>query len=206
MKTGNLVIEFLKLILVVIFSTVLFMIIFAILEIEKEVFPGLDLMLGILLAFIIQVIVKYNTISKLYQSANSIKSDIEIYKNRSIKLVGQANRVVDRAMNFEREVQLAVSQNKKMDIENKINTSMDLKYIIDSYPKLNSNKSVLDLLYKIESCENALANSKLSFNTSVENYNTQITSFPTNLIAKIFSFKLLRYYDEGNDVYSTFNL
>ncbi len=179
-----------------------------------------ELIIAIVIMIMLETIISYNNINKLYNQTNSAYNDISIYEKLAKKLIKQANEVVEKSINFEKEVQITVSKertkyndkhfnnktNKRNNHNNKyfaknydISTMADLKSVVENYPNLKSNEAIKDLLEKIRVCENNLSSQKLYYNSLVENYNTIITNLPTNLIAKMGRFKVKEYYNDENE-------
>ena len=66
---------------------------------------------------------------------------------------------------------------------------------VEQYPDLKANQNYLDLQSQLEGCENGIANARKQFNEAVQDYNTFIRMFPTNLIAKLFGFDKKPYFE-----------
>lgn len=66
---------------------------------------------------------------------------------------------------------------------------------VEQYPDLKANQNYLDLQSQLEGCENSIANARRQFNETVQDYNTFIRKFPTNLIAMIFGFDKKPYFE-----------
>ena len=66
---------------------------------------------------------------------------------------------------------------------------------VEQYPDLKANQNYLDLQSQLEGCENSIANARKQFNEAVQDYNTFIRVFPTNLIAKLFGFDKKPYFE-----------
>jgi LemA protein len=69
-----------------------------------------------------------------------------------------------------------------------------LLVVSENYPQLKSNQNFLALQDQLEGTENRIAVERQRFNTSVQSFNTQIRSVPTNLIAGMFGFKEKSYF------------
>lgn len=66
---------------------------------------------------------------------------------------------------------------------------------VEKYPDLKANQNYLDLQSQLEGCENTISNARRQFNEAVQDYNTFIRMFPTNLIAKLFGFDKKPYFE-----------
>lgn len=70
-----------------------------------------------------------------------------------------------------------------------------LLVIVENYPQLQSNVSVLALMDELAGTENRIGVERKRFNDSVLVYNTTIKRFPTNLIAGVFNFNDRAYFE-----------
>lgn len=64
-----------------------------------------------------------------------------------------------------------------------------LMVIVEKYPELKSDKNFRDLQAQLEGTENRIAVARQRYIKSVQEYNTTVVQFPTNLTAMIFGFK-----------------
>ena len=60
---------------------------------------------------------------------------------------------------------------------------------VERYPDLKANQNFLQLQGQLEGIENGIRNSRNIFNSSVNEYNVAVRSFPTNIFAGIMGFK-----------------
>jgi len=59
----------------------------------------------------------------------------------------------------------------------------------EKYPELKANENFSALQAQLEGTENRIKVSRMDFNTAVQDYNTKIRSFPTNLLAGMTGFQ-----------------
>ena len=64
----------------------------------------------------------------------------------------------------------------------------------EAYPNLKANEGFQDLRVQLEGTENRIAVARQDFNSSVQDYNTYVRSFPNNLFAGMFGFKQKGYF------------
>jgi LemA protein len=69
-----------------------------------------------------------------------------------------------------------------------------LMVVSENYPNLKANQNFLDLQSQLEGTENRITVERMKFNESVQDYNTYIQKFPTNLTAKMFNFDKKGYF------------
>jgi LemA protein len=61
--------------------------------------------------------------------------------------------------------------------------------VVENYPNLKANEGFRNLQVQLEGTENRIKVARNDFNTAVKVYNTQVRSFPMNLLAGVFGFK-----------------
>lgn len=59
---------------------------------------------------------------------------------------------------------------------------------VEAYPTLRATENFTKLQNQLEGIENNIKNSRMKFNTAVQDYNIKVRSFPMNLLAGIFGF------------------
>jgi len=69
-----------------------------------------------------------------------------------------------------------------------------LMVVVERYPDLKANQNFLELQTQLERTENRIAVERRSFNTSAQNYNTYIRTFPKNIYANMFGFEKKAYF------------
>jgi LemA protein len=66
--------------------------------------------------------------------------------------------------------------------------------IMENYPQLRSVESVIQLMDELAGTENRIGVERGRYNTLVQEYNTSIRRFPTNLLASVFGFDAREYF------------
>ncbi|OHA24348.1 MAG: LemA family protein [Candidatus Taylorbacteria bacterium RIFCSPLOWO2_01_FULL_44_26] len=67
--------------------------------------------------------------------------------------------------------------------------------VIENYPALKSIDAVQNLMTQLEGTENRVSVERQRFNESVRTYNVAIKRFPKSMIASIFGFEELAYFE-----------
>ena len=67
--------------------------------------------------------------------------------------------------------------------------------IAENYPELKANQNFIDLQNNLKAVENDIANARKYYNGATNAYNTKTEVFPSNIVAKIFSFKRKPLYE-----------
>ena len=91
-------------------------------------------------------------------------------------------------------------------VDKKFNNIMMLA---ESYPGLKANTQFLSLQNSLNDIENKLNYARTSYNNAVTSYNNLVESVPSNIIAKMFSFKRKELFkideEKRNNVKVNFN-
>ena len=84
----------------------------------------------------------------------------------------------------------AKSIDDKIQAETQLGQALaNLKVAVEAYPDLKANQNFLELQNELTDVENKLAAARRWFNSTTNEYNTKVQSFPANLIAGSFGFK-----------------
>jgi len=76
-----------------------------------------------------------------------------------------------------------------------INSStLKLFAVAENYPNLKSSEQFLTLQAQIEGTENRINVTRMNFNGAVKDFNANIRTFPSNIVASIMSFSKLEYF------------
>ena len=67
--------------------------------------------------------------------------------------------------------------------------------VVEQYPDLKANQNFLALQEELTSTENKIGFSRQHYNDSVMQYNTKTEVVPTNIIAGMFNFKEMEFFE-----------
>jgi len=88
------------------------------------------------------------------------------------------------------------SKGEKNKIEHELsNTLNDVLLSVENYPDLKSDESVLHLQRSINEFSEQISASQRAYNSAVLEYDNSISTFPSNIVAKLFGFKTINYLD-----------
>lgn len=203
MKKENVALQILKLLAIYLAGCFLWLLIFSTFMPADETgattepFQGAICVFGIITATIVVLIGNYNLMQKAFQKTKSTYSNIKIFKDRTERLLEKANKVADKYMVHEENIQIGVAE-KRTPKTKVIRNAQQFQIELENYPDLKANESVMKLLSQISETENAYTQSKINYNVSAENYNILIHSFPNNVLNKIFKFKDAEFYDDDD--------
>jgi len=69
--------------------------------------------------------------------------------------------------------------------------------IAEAYPELKANQNFLELQRELEDTENKIQASRRFYNGNVRDLNTSIQSFPGNVVAGMFHFSKMDFFELG---------
>lgn len=154
----------------------------------------------------------YNRLITLRNEAKSAWHQIDVQLKRRYDLIPNLVAVVKAYMDFEKDTLervvaaragalRAVRLPERAAAEEHLSQELvGLFAVIESYPNLKSNESVMHLQEELVSTENRIAFARQFYNDLVANYRSRIEVFPDVMIASLFSFRPEEYFSaEGAD-------
>lgn len=85
---------------------------------------------------------------------------------------------------------------EKQQDENQLSGALkSLLAVAENYPALQANNNFLDLQRQLASIEDDVQKARRYYNGTVRDYNTQLESFPSNLVARLFAFEQAEFFE-----------
>jgi LemA protein len=154
----------------------------------------------------------YNRLVTLDQEVNKRWADVQTVYQRRADLIPNLVNTVAGAANFEKSTltevtnarasvgrvqldpnkapadaaQLEEFQRAQGQLSNALSR---LLVVSERYPELRATRNFQELQAQLEGTENRIAVERNNFNTSVQNYNTALRRFPTNMVGGMFGFQ-----------------
>jgi LemA protein len=162
---------------------------------------GLVVVVGILAILVVAFIAMYNRFAHLRNEVKNAWASIEVQLRRRHDLIPNLVETAKGYMAHEKTVlenvvkarQQAIDVSgikDKMKAENMLTQSLrSLFAVVENYPNLKANQTMMALHEELTSTENRVAFSRNNYNDWVTNMNKAIDQFPTNLIANMFGYK-----------------
>ncbi len=159
---------------------------------------------GILILFIlaIGIMIVYNKFVSLKNKAHNALSNIDVQLKKRYDLIPALVDTVKGYMDHERALfehitvlrsraqKGNLSDEESVDINNQLSRALGKLLVnVEAYPDLKASNNFMQLQRALTEVEEQLSASRRSYNMSVTKLNTAIESFPSNLVANIFSFK-----------------
>ena len=154
----------------------------------------------IIVVLLVLLATMYNSLVKLRNQRENAFADIDVQLKQRHDLIPQLVDSVKGYMNHESDVLTKVTDaraaamnantiSEKMGAENMLSNALGgLKVAVEAYPELKANTNFLQLQEEISDVENKLAASRRFFNSATKELNNSVETFPSNIIAGIFSF------------------
>lgn len=174
------------------------------------------IILGIVVAFVLFLVFKYNSFVTLRNRVEESWADIDVQLKRRYDLIPNLVNIVKGYAAHESSVFEKVTEARANSIsaeqkgdkagiaesENMLTgTLKSLFAVAESYPDLKANTNFLELQRELSDTENKIQAARRFYNGNVRDVNTAIQAFPGNLIASMFKFKAMEFYqlEEGSE-------
>jgi LemA protein len=154
----------------------------------------------------------YNRLVTLEQNANKKWADVQSVYQRRADLIPNLVNTVAGSANFEKSTLTEVTNarasvgrvqldpNKAPEDAAKLqefqraqgqlsNALSRLLVVSENYPQLRSTEAFQNLQAQLEGTENRISVERNNYNTAVQDLNTALERFPTNMLNKMFGFK-----------------
>ncbi|WP_317171585.1 LemA family protein [Pedobacter gandavensis] len=133
-------------------------------------------------------------LKKRYELIPNLIETVKVYANYEQKLMQDLVRL--------RNESIQTQQNQeKINTESHLSENINrLMLIAENYPDLKANTNFQQLQTQLETIETEIELSRRYYNGTVREYNIQVQSFPSNLIAAIFGFKNGIFFEINNSV------
>ena len=170
------------------------------------------IMVGLVAVIVLWVAVSYNGFVRLINRAKEAWSDISVQLKRRYDLIPNLVSTVQGYAEHEASVFENVTRARanamnagsladKGEAENMLTGALkSLFAVAEAYPDLKANQNFLELQKELADTENKIQAARRFYNTNVRDLNTQIESFPSNIIAGVFNFSNMEFFELENEV------
>lgn len=165
------------------------------------------IVVGIGAIALLWAIMSYNRLVQLKSLSQEGWSGIDVQLKRRYDLVPNLVGVVEGYKIHEREVLESVT---KMRAASMSATTIDAKAeaergltgalktlfaVAENYPDLKANENFLSLQQELSALETEIQLARRYYNGAARNYNVAVHTFPSNIIAKMFAFAAISYFE-----------
>lgn len=163
--------------------------------------------LGILAVIIGWFVASYNGFVRLVNRAKEAWADIDVQLKRRYDLIpnlvntvkGYATHeasVFENVTRARTEAMTATGAEARGQAENMLTGALKSIFALaEAYPDLKANQNFLELQRELSDTENKIQASRRFYNTTVRDLNIGIESFPGNIIANIFKFSKMEFFE-----------
>lgn len=149
----------------------------------------------------------YNRLVGLRNNYQNAWNQIDVQLKRRYDLIPNLVEVVKDSMSYEQETlrQVIEARNGAVAAEGPAQVAAaeqilqpamgKLFAVMEAYPQLKAQENVARLMEELATTENKIAFARQYYNDSVMRMNNAVQSVPTNIIAKIFTFTEVEYFN-----------
>ncbi len=151
------------------------------------------------------IIVAYNRLIARKNHALEAWSGIDVQLKRRHDLLPKLVDVVKAYASYEEQALRTVTElraavgttvHDRSKTENAVTGSLRwLLGLAEAYPDLKANSSYLELQNQVSTVEEQIQYARRYFNGTVREFNILVESFPSNLVARMFGFGIMEYFE-----------
>ncbi len=169
------------------------------------------IVLAIVVIIILWVIIVFNGLIVLKNRTKEAWADIDVQLKRRYDLIPNLVETVKGYASHEKELFLKVTQARtaamsatglkdKGEAENALSgTLKSLFAVAENYPDLKASTNFLELQRELTDTEDKIQAARRFYNGNVRDLNTKIEIFPANIIASIFKFAKMEFFQIDNE-------
>ena len=158
--------------------------------------------IGIVVIIILYVLITLNSLIKLNNDVKESFATMDVVLKKRWGLIPNLVEVVKAYAAHEKNTLTEVialrnssyddlSDKEKLETNEKINKEINkIMALVEKYPELKANTNFLNLSQNLSDVEDELAKSRRYYNAIVRMYNNKVEMIPSNLVAKIFGYKI----------------
>jgi len=160
---------------------------------------------GVLLA--VYLVATYNGFVVLKARIKEALSGIDVQLKRRADLIPNLVETVKGYAKHEKSVFEEVTKARsalmsaktpleKAEANNMVTAALKTLFAVaEAYPDLKASENFKDLQRQLEDTEDKIAYSRQFYNSNVLEYNTRVKTFPSNLIANMFTYKEAEFFE-----------
>jgi len=167
------------------------------------------IILIIIVLLVLWMIGIFNSLVNLRNRTKEAWSDIDVQLKRRYNLIPNLVETVKGYATHERELFAKVSEarsraigaaglKEKGEAENALsNTLKTLFAVAENYPELKASTNFLELQKELRDTEDKIQAARRFYNGNVRDFNIKIETFPPSIIASLFGFKKMEFFEIG---------
>ena len=163
--------------------------------------------LAILVVIAVVLIGMYNSLVQLRVRCDTAWSDIDVQLKRRHDLIPNLVETVksyaahekgtfENIAKFRSQAMQATTPEGKAVAENQLSGALkSLFAVAENYPQLKASEEFTQLQGSLSQTENSIQSSRSNYNAAVQDLNTKIQVFPTNILAGRFGFQGRQFFE-----------
>jgi len=165
------------------------------------------IILAVIALVVLWIIFAYNGFVRLINRAKEAWADIDVQLKRRYDLIpnlvntvkGYAKHESSAFENVTKARAAAMGAGtlaEKGQAENMLTGALKSIFAIaEAYPDLKANQNFLELQRELTDTENKIQAARRFYNTNIRDLNTKVESFPNNIIASVFRFSQMEFFE-----------
>lgn len=166
------------------------------------------ILLVVIVVLALWVISLYNRLVSLVQRSKEASSDIEVQQKRRYDLIPNLVETVKGYATHEQGTLTKVVEARNAAMaagggmveqakaQNMITDALKSVFALsEAYPDLKANQNYLELQRELSDTEDKIQAARRFYNGNVRDLNTAILAFPGNIIANMFHFEKMEFFD-----------
>jgi len=153
----------------------------------------------------------YNRLARQRVVVDEASSDIETFLKQRYDMIPNLVEIVKGYATYEKETfreitemrakaMSASSLSEKMEIEADLTKALSkIMAVAENYPELKANTNFLELQNSLNELEDNIQKSRRFYNGAARDFNTTIAVFPNNLLAGVFGFTQVPFFQAGEE-------
>jgi LemA protein len=173
---------------------------------------GCILLIFVVLAVV--VIAMYNGLVRAKTRVDETWKQIDVRLQNRYDLLPDLIQAVEKAVSTDKEIQTRIAEVRgaasasqavnstpenavqKAKAENELTTALSgLRISVEAYPEIRSQEAIKTFMTQDEKIEEMIAAQRQIYNTTAREYNEKTGVVPTNIIANMFGFKSVSYFE-----------
>lgn len=167
--------------------------------------------LGVVAVLFLAFIGIYNKLAKLKVMVEEASSDIETFLKQRYDMIPNLVEMVkgyakhesatlEKVTEMRTKAMSAGTLPEKMKLEDGLTSAISKIFAVaENYPDLKANTNFIQLQATLKELEESIQKSRRYYNGAARDFNTAIVVFPTNLIAKLFGYKKVDFFEASEE-------
>jgi len=159
----------------------------------------------VILGFAVVIVTNYNRFQQLKNGAEATLGQIKVALKKRLDMLNELLESVQSYARFERETLESITRMRTEVL--KVSSPEDIQKIdresrrvlgnilvaVENYPDLKTSQTVQNLMEAVREVEDEIARHRYTYNNIVQEFNTKIDTFASNIVAGIFGFRKMNY-------------